>query len=447
MEDQGVTSTHASDFVLLEHISNKEVIFSYTPTVDEQYDTKYGLARDMVVEYDVNHPTNGTGLFVVNDCFFAQFFSPSGVKPVPVDLVFVIDVSGSMSGKKIAQTIDALVTIINQLRLEDRFTMVTFQHYVNVWKRKLVSVRQYRSQAIDFANKLRASGGTNFNGGLQTGAGILKEHADPSNVPLLVILTDGHPTSGVTSTERILENAKWALAGTRISLNCLGFGTYLNYNLLERLALSNNGIPRRIYEGSDAALQLEGFFEEISTPILHDLAVNFPDGSVKTTSETKLPILFDSNEFVVAGQFSCSNVSLTENIISVQVTGVGSSAPVAFESAVDTMADTIIAGLKPSTERLSAYLFIQQLLEKEKIAESLEEREAIERQALSLSLKYNFVTELTSLLVVEDRDDEKDPRLPISGNGPQHDDPGIAPAAGPIATTFGRIPIGSGALS
>lgn len=448
IEEQGVTSTRASDYVLIEPISNKEVVFSYTPTVDQQHDTAYGLARDMVVEYDVNHPIKGTGLFIVNDCFFAQFFSPSGVNPVPVDLVFVIDVSGSMSGRKIRQTIEALETIINQLRLEDKFTMVTFEGRVQTWKRRLVSVQHFRNQAINFAKGLRASGGTNFNGGLQTGAQILKEYADPNNVHLLVILTDGYPTVGVTSTEQILENAEDVLAGTKISLNCLGFGNSLNYNLLERLALNNNGIPRRIYEGGDAALQLEGFFEEISTPILHDLTVNFPDGSVKKSTETKLPILFDSNEFVVAGQFSCDNMSLIENMITVQVTGIGSSAPVTYESTVDTMADTIIAGLKPSTERLSAYLFIQQLLEKKKIAESLEAKQAIKRRALRLSLKYNFVTDLTSLLVVEDRDDTKGPQLPTSGDGRQYDHLGaiISPTSSPIATTFGRIPNGPRAL-
>jgi len=137
-------------------------------------------------------------------------------------------------------------------------------------------------------------------------------------------------------------------------------------------------------------------------------------------------------------------MSLIENMITVQVTGIGSSAPVTYESTVDTMADTIIAGLKPSTERLSAYLFIQQLLEKKKIAESLEAKEAIKRRALRLSLKYNFVTDLTSLLVVEDRDDTKGPQSPTSGDGRQYDHLAaiIAPTASPIATTFGRIPNG-----
>ena len=76
----------------------------------------------MTVEYDdVIHPMNTAGGFVVDrNCYFAQFFTPSGVAGVPVDLVFVIDESGSMDGTKIEQIQQALVTTINQLRSTDR---------------------------------------------------------------------------------------------------------------------------------------------------------------------------------------------------------------------------------------------------------------------------------------------------------------------------------------
>ena len=449
VDEQEVTSLDAPDYVDIERISDFEVVFSYSPSVYQQDDSKHGLARDMVVEYDVKHPAMGAGLFVVDDCYFAQFFSPSGVEPVPVDLVFVIDVSGSMGGRKIHQTKQALKTIINQLRLKDRFTMVTFESRIGIWKREPVSVKHYYSEALQFAQNLRARGGTDFNEGLLTGAEIIKTFGDPDHVPLLVILTDGQPTNGVTSTEDILKNAKEALDGTRVSLNCLGFGNDLNYDLLERLALSNRGVPRRIYEGSDAASQLEGFFEEISVPILHDLVVKFPAGSVQTTSDTKLPILFDSNEFVVAGKFSCDGARPDDDVIAVQVTGMGSSAPITFDSTVDTRVDTIIAGLKPSPERLSAYLLIQQLLEKAKITESLDEKEAIQQRVLTLSLKYNFVTPLTSLLVVESSDPGRDPQPPIdtaSGAGPLTDDTPPVPTFGPIATTFGKVPSGTSGL-
>ena len=398
VDDQGIVYTGASDYVSVGRVSGEEVVFSYSPSPEEQNDTENGLARDMVVEFDVNHPSDGAGLIVVNDCYFAQFFSPSGIEAVPVDLVFVIDVSGSMSGQKIDQTREALETIINDLRPQDRFSMVTFESAVGYWMNSLVSVSEYRQQAIQFARGLIADGGTNFNEGLLAGADILKADGNPDYVQLLVILTDGQPTVGEVNTENIIQNAKIALAGTFISLNCLGFGFDLNFDLLERLALSNNGIVRRIYLGEDAASQLEGFFAEISSPILREIVVTYEEGSVSTITDTNFPLLFNGSELVVAGRFTCDN----PQTITVQVTGTGVNGEIMFESQVETGSSSSISGFEPHPERLAVYLFIQQLLERRIIAASQAEIDTIEQEALELALEYNFVTELTSLIVIEE---------------------------------------------
>ena len=398
VDDQGIVYTGASDYVSVGRVSGEEVVFTYSPSPEEQDDTENGLARDMVVEFDVNHPSDGAGLIVVNDCYFAQFFSPSGIEAVPVDLVFVIDVSGSMSGQKIDQTREALETIINDLRPQDRFSMVTFASAVGYWINSLVSVSEYRQQAIQFARGLIAGGSTNFNEGLLAGADILKADGNPDYVQLLVILTDGQPSFGEVNTENIVQNAKIALAGTHISLNCLGFGFDLNFDLLERLALSNNGIVRRVYLGEDAATQLEGFFAEISSPILREIVVTYEEGSVSTITDTNFPLLFNGSELIVAGRFTCDN----PQTITVRVTGTGVNGEIMFESQVETGSSSSISGFEPHPERLAAYLFIQQLLERRIIAASQAEIDTIEQEALELALEYNFVTELTSLIVIEE---------------------------------------------
>ena len=124
VDEQGIASFDSSEFVTTSRVSDNEVMYSYTPDADDQTDQTFGLARDMVIEFDVNHPEDGAGLIIVNDCYFAQFFSPSGVSTIPVDIVFVIDVSGSMSGQKIEQARQSLAVVISQLRVADRFSIV-----------------------------------------------------------------------------------------------------------------------------------------------------------------------------------------------------------------------------------------------------------------------------------------------------------------------------------
>ena len=397
VDPQGVVEETASDFVTSERVSDAEVLFSYTPSVDQQKEdsAQFGLGRDLDVEFDVNPSSVSVGEFVVDgNCYFAQFFSKSGTEAVPVDLVFVIDVSGSMSGTKIQQTREALETIINQLRGTDRFTMLTFSNNVNYWRQELVLASEYRAEGIQFARSLTADGSTNFNDGLLDGARVLKTHGLTSHVPLLVMLTDGEPTSGVTNENQIVANAREALSGTSISLNCLGFGSNLNFQLLERLALQNNGIVRTIYEGADAAEQLEGFFDEISKPVLQDIKISYD--SVETASTTEFPLLFEGGEIVVAGQ--CDKDA---QYINVEVVGTGSDGLVSFTNEIAT-SPTNTTSYSPSTERLLAYLLIQQLLDSRLALTNQTQIDINTERALRLSLEYNFVTELTSLIVVEE---------------------------------------------
>lgn len=363
IDEQGIASYSASDFATTSRISNQEVMYEYAPSISDQNDEEFGLARDMIIEFDVHHPTSGPGLIVVSDCYFAQFFSPSGISPIPVDIVFVIDVSGSMGGRKIEQARDSLEAVIGQLRDTDRFSIVTFESQVSVWRNELVPVRSYRNEGVQFARGLTARGGTNFVGGMLEGIEILKENGNSNYIQLLVMLTDGQPTAGITTDEdEIVRHASVELVETTISLNTLGFGLNLNFQLLVRLALENRGIAQRIYEGEDAAQQLEGFYEEISSPILRSITVTYPPNTVEILSETEFPLLFDGSEIVIAGKFADS-LCQSSVPIPVSVTGTGESEQRVFSGEVIPAINTIIAGFRPSTERLVAYLNIQQTLD------------------------------------------------------------------------------------
>lgn len=64
------------------------------------------------------------------------------------------------------------------------------------------------------------------------------------------------PGTGETNPSKIQKNVREAIDGQH-SLFCLGFGFDVSYAFLEKMALENGGLARRIYEDSDSALQLE----------------------------------------------------------------------------------------------------------------------------------------------------------------------------------------------
>ena len=80
------------------------------------------------------------------------------MKPNRKNVVFVIDVSGSMSGTKIQQTREAMDTILDQLREGDTFNIATFHRSVESWKPgTLVPVNPDTvKEAKEFSRSLRA---------------------------------------------------------------------------------------------------------------------------------------------------------------------------------------------------------------------------------------------------------------------------------------------------
>lgn len=87
--------------------------------------------------------------------------------------------------------------------------------------------------------------------------------------------------TGESNVEVIQENIQKAVNG-KYALFCLGFGFDVSYKFLEKMALSNGGIARRIYENADAALQLQVRTEEYARKAIHQLHL-MSSPSSKTT--------------------------------------------------------------------------------------------------------------------------------------------------------------------
>lgn len=58
-----------------------------------------------------------------------------------------------------------------------------------------------------------------------------------------------------------MANVKEAI-GPKFPLYCLGFGYDVNFDFLTKMSLENSGVARRIYEDSDADLQLQVDYRE-----------------------------------------------------------------------------------------------------------------------------------------------------------------------------------------
>ncbi|XP_067424226.1 inter-alpha-trypsin inhibitor heavy chain H4 isoform X2 [Emydura macquarii macquarii] len=368
------------------------------------------LDGDFIIRYDVKRSVSAGDIQIVNG-YFVHYFAPSEMPTFPKNVIFVVDQSGSMAGRKIEQTRDALMKILEDLRPEDHFSLITFSSRVTEWNNTLLqATEQNVESAKRYVKTIMARGGTDINNALLTAANTLDkanyaEILQGESISMIILLTDGQPTVGVRNVEIIQQNIQKAVKGKYV-LYCLGFGFDVSYKFLEKMALDNGGIARRIYEDSDSDLQLQGFYQEVATPILKEIEIQYPENSILELTQNSFKLFFDGSEIVVAGK-----IDNELDILPVEIQAQSHTSNLIFkEEANITEKEKVFQHQKyifgNFIERLWAYLTIQQLLEKSVSARE-EQKNLHVARALELSLKYSFVTPLTSMVVTKPDDQQK----------------------------------------
>ncbi|XP_027032099.1 inter-alpha-trypsin inhibitor heavy chain H3-like [Tachysurus fulvidraco] len=390
-------------------VSDKKATVSFSPTLDQQRKCSDCdgtlIDGDFIITYDVKREQELGDIQIVNG-YFVHFFAPGDLQQLPKNVVFVIDRSGSMSGRKMKQTREALLTILDDLYEEDHFGLVIFDDEIESWRPSLIkATKENIQEAKKYVRKITANGMTDINGALLQASNMLTETKRnnflPDNIPsMIILLTDGEPTIGETDPTVIQQNVHNATGGN-ISLFCLGFGYDLHYGFLDTMAHQNNGFARRIYEASDAVLQLQGFYEEVAIPLLLEVNLHYPESMENSLTTNRFRQYFSGSEIIVAGRLNNSETNTLNFEVSAQMLDkpfeVKGKAD-AEEWAVMFPEQEYIFG--DFIERLWAYLTIQQLLNKQDTC-ILTECENVTDEALDLSLKYNFVTQLASMVVTK----------------------------------------------
>lgn len=202
--------------------------------------------------YDYNAPANGEPFGVtmeLGDCpwnkdtkllLIGLQAETVETEPVPKNLVFLIDVSGSMdSDKKLPLVKRSFLLLLDTLGPDDTVSIVTYASSDRVVLDGVpASEKTVIMQAI---NNLKAGGGTNGAAGIQTAYALAKKHFAEGGINRILLATDGDLNIGISSegdlARMVMEEKKGG-----VSLTCLGFGGY-NYkdNRMEALADYGDG--------------------------------------------------------------------------------------------------------------------------------------------------------------------------------------------------------------
>ncbi len=345
--------------------------------------------RDFALYFSFSPDEVGFGLLSYKpadeDGFFILFLSPpirQEEEKVAKDVIFVLDVSGSMEGEKLRQAREALKFVLSRLNEGDRFNILAFSTGVNRFADSLVPVSE-RGKALEFAEELSAGGSTNIY------QALLEALADVEERPTyLLFLTDGLPTVGVTDVRRIVEEVGRRVPGN-VRLFTFGVGDDVNTFLLDRLASEHRGISTYVKPGEDLEKAISTFYSRISSPVLTDLSLEFKGVRVRDLYPSPLPDLFAGTQLVVVGRYRDGGRA------SVTLKGRRGER----EEAFSWEADFASKGREDFIARIWAARRIGYLMEQ--IALHGENREMVE-EIVELSLRYGIMTPYTSFLVEEE---------------------------------------------
>lgn len=167
----------------------------------------------------------------------------------PLNLVFVIDKSGSMADSdKMSRVKDGLRTMITKLRSDDIVSIVTFDNRAHVlYSARPIGNGDDLRYAIDC---LVPDGSTNLHSGLMLGYNEARKNFRAGATNRVILLTDGIANEGVTEPSRIAADS--AECNSRgIDLSTIGVGLDLNNDLLRTLARSGRGLYHFISDYKD----------------------------------------------------------------------------------------------------------------------------------------------------------------------------------------------------
>jgi Ca-activated chloride channel family protein len=326
------------------------------------------------------------------DGYFLLLASPEvkapDVRVRPKTVVFVLDRSGSMAGKKIEQARNALRFVLNNLRDDDTFNIVAYDDRVETFRPELQRYSpRTRDEAERFVDNIREGGSTNIDSALQTALAMVPDDDRPSYI---LFLTDGLPTAGDTNEMTIADHVKRANK-YRARVFAFGVGFDVNARLLDRLSGGNSGTSEYVKPDENIETHVARFYSKMTSPVLSDIRIELTGTDVNRTYPRDLPDLFEGGQLVWSGRYRQGGRT------TVRLTGKIGGERRSFEFPAELA----------STDRGTAYDFVERIWALRRVGFIIDQidlhgqNRELTDELVALSTKYGILTPYTSFLADE----------------------------------------------
>jgi len=300
-------------------------------------------------------------------------------RPMPREVIFVIDNSGSMGGTSIVQAKASLLYALGRLQPGDRFNVIRFDHTMDVlFPAAAPADTAHLERAMSFVSALQAAGGTEMLPALR--AALSDSHReDASYVRQVVFLTDG----AIGNEEQMFETISALRGRSRIFM--VGIGSAPNTFLMTRAAELGRGAFTHIGSTDQVEERMRTLFSKLENPALTGLSAKFSEAKADMTPAV-LPDVYRGEPLVLA-------TKLDKLAGSVEIKGRIGDRPWSVTLPLASAAEG--KGLSK--------LWASRKIADAEVSRTMRQStpEETDKAILALALEHQLVTRLTSLVAVD----------------------------------------------
>ena len=316
--------------------------------------------------------------------FLLAAFPPT-VQPAertPVEMLYMIDVSGSMEGTSIQQARGALLQALDRLRPNDRFGILAFSSgYQEFSPEPLMATAENLDAARRYVKHLEAGGGTEMLPALEH---LMKKPLAAGYMRHIILLTDGD----LGNEEQIFSAMRADLGDAR--LYTIAIGSAPNLFLATKMAQFGRGTFTHIADNNEIQDQMSKLFSSIESPVLTDVKLTFTGVDVVDVYPSRAPDLFFRQPLLIFGRISHGRTG--------KLYLTGRAGNEVYEKTIAL--DTTKATFHPGITTLWARQRVEDLMDHWRQADQTGQSE-IRQSIITHAIRYHLVTKFTSLVAVE----------------------------------------------
>lgn len=347
----------------------------------------YAGNRDFILNYKLTGEQINTGLITSKgekENFFMLMVQPpehcQTDEIPPREYIFVLDVSGSMSGFPLETAKGLIYNLVSGLRETDCFNLILFSGTsLKMADRSVPATQENINKAACLIKEQTGTGGTELAEALEDALDTPAMRGVSRNI---VIISDGY-ISGEKEIFQIVNDHM-----NQADFFSFGIGSAVNRYLIEGIASIGQGEPFIATDTGEASKIADQFRTYIQSPVLTDIKVSFDGFDTYDVEPAVIPTLYAKKPIVLLGKWK------GEAAGTIQIEGMTGKGK--YTQTIN-VADAMIG-----ENNAVGYLWARKRVERLTDYGQETDSDAVKKEVTQIGLDYHMITPYTSFIAVLD---------------------------------------------